>query len=93
MDGDACMQHPTPSTPAPTPTPTNPTKRNHSPSNTFRHTTPPPKTTTNSWAHLSANLFNLCVFGKLVEELEGGVGVIFTYLVCAVGAAAFSFFL
>ena len=31
------------------------------------------------------NLFNLCVFGKLVEETEGGSGVWFTYIVTALG--------
>lgn len=38
-----------------------------------------------NWEHLSMNLFNLCVFGKLVEETEGAVGVIFTYILTAVG--------
>lgn len=40
-----------------------------------------------SWAHLSGNLFNLCVFGKMVEETEGTAGTIFVFLVCGVGAA------
>jgi hypothetical protein len=31
------------------------------------------------------NLFNLCVFGKLVEETEGAFGTIFTYVICALG--------
>lgn len=39
-----------------------------------------------SWAHLSGNLFNLCVFGKMVEETEGTAGTIFVFLVCGVGA-------
>eukprot|EP00877_Chromochloris_zofingiensis_P005978 jgi/Chrzof1/1633/Cz10g15050.t1 len=43
-----------------------------------------------NWEHLSMNLFNLCVFGKLVEETEGAVGVIFTYILTAVGAAVAS---
>ena len=33
----------------------------------------------------SMNLFNLCVFGKLVEETEGSFGVVFTYVACALG--------
>lgn len=45
-----------------------------------------------SWGHLSMNLFNLCVFGKLVEETEGAFGVVFTYIACALGAAALSVF-
>ncbi|KIY94446.1 hypothetical protein MNEG_13515 [Monoraphidium neglectum] len=36
------------------------------------------------------NLFNLCVFGKLVEETEGAFGTIFTYVICALGAAGVS---
>jgi hypothetical protein len=47
---------------------------------------PPPKPTR------SMNLFNLCVFGKLVEETEGSFGVVFTYIACALGAAAVSVF-
>ena len=43
-----------------------------------------------NWQHLSANLFNLCVFGKLVEETEGAWGVVFVYAVTAAGAAAVS---
>lgn len=39
-----------------------------------------------NWNHLSMNLFNLCVFGKLVEETEGSFGVVFTYVACALGA-------
>lgn len=31
------------------------------------------------------NLFNLCVFGKMVEETEGAAGLIFAYLITAVG--------
>ncbi|GIL68561.1 hypothetical protein Vafri_21820 [Volvox africanus] len=44
-------------------------------------------------AHLSGNLFNLCVFGKMVEETEGSLGVLFTFLVCGLGAALATFFL
>ncbi|KAI8469908.1 MAG: hypothetical protein J3K34DRAFT_459159 [Monoraphidium minutum] len=43
-----------------------------------------------SWGHLSMNLFNLCVFGKLVEETEGAFGLVFTYIACALGAAGLS---
>ncbi|GBF93629.1 hypothetical protein Rsub_06351 [Raphidocelis subcapitata] len=45
-----------------------------------------------NFGHLSGNLFNLCVFGKLVEETEGAFGLVFTYLACALGAAAVSVF-
>lgn len=45
-----------------------------------------------SWDHLSMNLFNLCVFGKLVEETEGGLGLWAIYIITALGAAAASFF-
>eukprot|EP00775_Hariotina_reticulata_P012482 gene12482-12616_t len=40
-----------------------------------------------NWSHLSMNLFNLCVFGKMVEETEGAAGLIAAYLITAVGAA------
>lgn len=40
-----------------------------------------------SWQHLSSNLFMLYVFGKVVEEEEGGLGVILTYLIGAAGAS------
>lgn len=40
--------------------------------------------------HLMGNMFSLLVFGKLVEETEGAFGVVFTYLACALGAAAVS---
>jgi len=46
-----------------------------------------------NWSHLSMNLFNLCVFGKLVEETEGGSGGWFTYIITALGAAFASFLL
>ncbi|GFR46011.1 hypothetical protein Agub_g7489 [Astrephomene gubernaculifera] len=45
------------------------------------------------WSHLSGNLFNLCVFGKMVEETEGAVGVVAAFLVCGVGAALATFLL
>eukprot|EP00879_Flechtneria_rotunda_P019168 GHRR01020124.1.p1 GENE.GHRR01020124.1~~GHRR01020124.1.p1 ORF type:complete len:263 (+),score=65.81 GHRR01020124.1:149-937(+) len=45
-----------------------------------------------NWSHLSMNLFNLCVFGKMVEETEGTFGVIFAYLITALGAAVASVF-
>ncbi|GAX79270.1 hypothetical protein CEUSTIGMA_g6710.t1 [Chlamydomonas eustigma] len=38
-------------------------------------------------AHLSSNLFQLCVFGRFVEETEGFWGVIGIYLITGVGAA------
>lgn len=43
-----------------------------------------------SWSHLSNNLFFLLIFGKLVEEEEGALGVITSYCVCAVGSALIS---
>ena len=44
--------------------------------------------------HLSSNLFLLYVFGKLVEEREGAIGVWSTYLICALGGnlAAYWFY-
>jgi len=39
-----------------------------------------------NWQHLSGNLFFLYIFGRLVEEREGTFGVVFTYLVCGLGA-------
>lgn len=38
------------------------------------------------WNHLSSNLFFLYVFGKLVEEEEGSLGVWVSYIVTGVGA-------
>lgn len=38
-----------------------------------------------SWEHLSSNLFLLYVFGKLVEEQEGAIGVWCAYIICALG--------
>ena len=40
-----------------------------------------------NWAHLSSNMFGLYVFGRSVEEDEGGGAVWLTYIVCALGAA------
>ncbi len=38
-----------------------------------------------SWEHLSSNIFMLYVFGRIVEEEEGALGVWLTYIVCSVG--------
>ncbi|QDZ23012.1 rhomboid peptidase [Chloropicon primus] len=46
-----------------------------------------------TWQHLSSNLFFLYIFGKLVEEEEGVVGVVTTYLVCGIGGAIASLLL
>jgi len=35
-----------------------------------------------NWEHLSGNAFSLLIFGKIVEEEEGALGVWMTYLVC-----------
>ncbi|GJQ14006.1 hypothetical protein GpartN1_g5797.t1 [Galdieria partita] len=43
-----------------------------------------------SWSHLSNNLFFLLIFGKLVEEEEGALGIIMSYCVCAFGSALLS---
>lgn len=39
-----------------------------------------------NWAHLSGNLFFLYIFGKLVEEEEGILGVVASYLITGLGA-------
>jgi membrane associated rhomboid family serine protease len=39
-----------------------------------------------SWMHLSGNMFFLYLFGKLVEEEEGTLGVLVSYLVTGIGA-------
>ncbi|KAJ0807676.1 putative rhomboid protease [Helianthus annuus] len=39
-----------------------------------------------NWNHLSSNLFFLYIFGKLVEEEEGGFGVWVSYILTGVGA-------
>lgn len=44
-----------------------------------------------NFQHLSSNLFHLCVFGRFVEETEGGAGVWFVYLITGLGAALASF--
>jgi membrane associated rhomboid family serine protease len=38
-----------------------------------------------NWEHLLSNAFSLLVFGRMVEEEEGALGVWLTYLVCGVG--------
>lgn len=43
-----------------------------------------------SWAHLSGNLFFLYIFGRLVEEEEGLLGVVGSYLICGLGASLMS---
>ena len=44
-----------------------------------------------NWAHISGNLFFLYIFGKLVEEEEGIIGVVSSYLICGLGASVMSF--
>ncbi|MEN9205195.1 MAG: rhomboid family intramembrane serine protease [Thermostichales cyanobacterium DRC_bins_46] len=39
-----------------------------------------------NWQHLSGNLFFLYIFGRIVEEEAGTLGVILSYLLCGVGA-------
>lgn len=46
-----------------------------------------------NWAHLSGNLFFLYIFGKLIEEEEGVLGVVSTYLITGIGANLASVFL
>lgn len=43
-----------------------------------------------NWAHISGNLFFLYIFGKLVEEEEGVIGVVGSYLICGLGASIMS---
>lgn len=43
------------------------------------------------FGHLAGNLFSLLVFGRMVEEEEGAVGVVLTYLVCGAAAGLASF--
>lgn len=45
------------------------------------------------WEHLSANLFFVYIFGKLVEEEEGSVGLLVSYLVTGIGANIVSWLL
>ncbi|GAQ79838.1 Rhomboid family proteins [Klebsormidium nitens] len=46
-----------------------------------------------NWNHLSSNLFFLYIFGKLVEEEEGSIGVWASYLVTGIGANVVSYLL
>eukprot|EP00210_Caulerpa_lentillifera_P008428 g8040.t1 len=46
-----------------------------------------------SWAHLSSNLFLLYVFGKLIEEHEGALGLWTSYIICALGGSIVSWYL
>lgn len=46
-----------------------------------------------NWAHLSGNMFSLYVFGKIVEEEEGVLGVVVSYLVTGLGASLLSWLL
>jgi len=39
-----------------------------------------------NWGHLSSNLFQLYIFGKIVEEEEGSFGVVLSYLLTGVCA-------
>ncbi|CAA6671604.1 unnamed protein product [Spirodela intermedia] len=45
------------------------------------------------WNHLSSNLFFLYIFGKLVEEEEGNLGLWISYIVTGVGANLVSWLL
>lgn len=45
------------------------------------------------WQHLSGNLFLLLFFGRLIEEEEGGLALIFIYLFCGVVSNAVCLFL
>ncbi|BBN02641.1 hypothetical protein MPTK1_2g16890 [Marchantia polymorpha subsp. ruderalis] len=46
-----------------------------------------------NWTHLSSNLFFLYIFGKLIEEEEGGFAVWLSYLITGVGANLVSWLL
>lgn len=46
-----------------------------------------------NWAHLSGNLFMLYVFGRLVEDEEGLLGVVSSYLITGVAANLLSWLL
>ncbi len=46
-----------------------------------------------NWAHISGNLFLLYIFGKVVEEEEGLVGVIASYLITGLAANLLSWIL
>ncbi len=43
-----------------------------------------------SWLHLSSNLVFLYLFGKLIEEQEGTLGVLVSYLICGIGGNVIS---
>ncbi|CAI7908722.1 unnamed protein product, partial [Closterium sp. NIES-53] len=45
------------------------------------------------WSHLSSNLFFLYIFGRLVEEEEGTLGLWVTYLVTGAGSNLVSWLL
>jgi hypothetical protein len=42
-----------------------------------------------NWQHLSGNMFNLTVFGRLVEETEGAAGLLLAYAITAAGVPCF----
>lgn len=44
-----------------------------------------------NWQHLSSNAFALLVFGRMVEEEEGALGVWLTYLLAGVGGTVASY--
>jgi membrane associated rhomboid family serine protease len=44
-----------------------------------------------NWEHLLSNCFTLLVFGRVVEEEEGGIGVWIAYLLCGAGGALASY--
>lgn len=44
-----------------------------------------------NWEHLLSNSFTLLVFGRVVEEEEGGIGVWIAYLLCGAGGALASY--
>ena len=46
-----------------------------------------------NWAHISGNMFLLYVFGKIVEEEEGVLGVVASYLITGLGANLLSWLL
>ncbi|KAL4426803.1 hypothetical protein ABPG77_006589 [Micractinium sp. CCAP 211/92] len=44
-----------------------------------------------NWQHLSSNAFSLLVFGRMVEEEEGALGLWLTYLLAGVGGTIASY--
>lgn len=46
-----------------------------------------------NWAHLSSNLFMLYIFGRLIEEEEGMLGVVSSYLITGLAANLLSWIL